>query len=406
MKYQEAFPVPMEWVSETAALLSDSVARWADTEVMPARTKHREQWGALLEPALGRLLDDVGLRQLVLCDDGPATPSEELGVTLALALEQVGRADTGLAVVLASTLALHVAAHRSGGSEAEETIRSAGGLGIGSLVLPAYGEPSPGLSGLHAQVAAVRRADAWVLDGADVRPQCASADAAFFGVVCDLGDEPGLLLVPADAPGITRHEPILKTGLAASRNGDVTFDGVVVPGSHVLVRGGASCAALTAWYELGCAAAAVGAEIAAWEILRDWGDNRVIKGKGHLLRDNPLAAALMGEIGAGVATSRLLMVDLATLLGSPESFAEGGAGSASVTATAVVRAVTRTAMEGLDAALELMGSAGYATEWNIERYWRDIKTLRTYLGPETHAQVTMSRHYFGSEPALAEGTDQ
>ena len=53
-----------------------------------------------------------------------------------------------------------------------------------------------------------------------------------------------------------------------------------------------------------------------------------------------------------------------------------------------------------------MGSAGYATEWNIERYWRDVKTLRTYLGPETHGSVTMARHYFGSEPVVEGGDDR
>jgi alkylation response protein AidB-like acyl-CoA dehydrogenase len=49
----------------------------------------------------------------------------------------------------------------------------------------------------------------------------------------------------------------------------------------------------------------------------------------------------------------------------------------------------------MDATMELMGSAGYATEWNLERYWRDIKTLEATVVPETAALVDMARHYFG-----------
>lgn len=406
MRQQGEFPVPADRVSETAEMLSRSVARWAETEVIPHRTARRESWEDLLEPALRSLLDGVGLRQLVLGPDGPAVAEHELGAALALALEGVGRADTGLAVLLASTLAVHVAAGRCGSDEAKRLLLGARGTGLVSIVLPGYGEPSPGLAGLAAQVSAERHGETWVLTADRARPQCASRDAALFAVVCDVGSEPGVVLVPAGSPGLTRHAAVRKTGLAASRNGDVTFDGVEVGEALVLGRGGASCVALAAWYQLGCAAAVVGAQLAAWEILRDWVAIRPIKGRGGLLRDNSLAAALLGEIGAGVATSRLLLLDLATLLGSPGPFGEGGAGSksASATAAAVARAVLRTAMDGLDGTLELMGSAGYATEWNVERCWRDIRTLTAHLGPEPHVQVEMARHYFGSEPDAAGGT--
>jgi alkylation response protein AidB-like acyl-CoA dehydrogenase len=51
-------------------------------------------------------------------------------------------------------------------------------------------------------------------------------------------------------------------------------------------------------------------------------------------------------------------------------------------------------MKSIDNAMELMASAGYATEWNLERYWRDVKTIETYVVPETAALTDMARHYF------------
>ena len=49
---------------------------------------------------------------------------------------------------------------------------------------------------------------------------------------------------------------------------------------------------------------------------------------------------------------------------------------------------------GLNHTMELMGSAGYATEWNLERYWRDTKTLATYLHLETAGQMVLANHCF------------
>jgi alkylation response protein AidB-like acyl-CoA dehydrogenase len=267
-------------------------------------------------------------------------------------------------------------------------------LALGSIVLPGYGEASPGLQGLHAQARVERRGEELVLTSSSARPVAASRDARVFGVVCELGDRPALVLVPADAPGVRLGEAVAKTGLAASRNGEVAFDAVTLPSSFLVFEGAQPCRELVAWLDLGCAAAASGALLAGWEILREWGETRVIKGKGQVLRDNPLVASLLGEITQKIVTSRLLLLDLARLLSRADAVASG---ALLATAAAVARSVTRAAEEGLDASMELMGSAGYATEWNIERCWRDAKTIRTIRLPEAQVLTDLARHAFGAE---------
>jgi alkylation response protein AidB-like acyl-CoA dehydrogenase len=59
-----------------------------------------------------------------------------------------------------------------------------------------------------------------------------------------------------------------------------------------------------------------------------------------------------------------------------------------------MKQVSQLAMEAMHNTMELMASAGYATEWNLERYWRDVKTIKTYVFPETVAQTCMARQYF------------
>ncbi|MHA1570117.1 MAG: acyl-CoA dehydrogenase family protein, partial [Alphaproteobacteria bacterium] len=144
------------------------------------------------------------------------------------------------------------------------------------------------------------------------------------------------------------------------------------------------------WYSLGCAATCQGASYAAWEILKDWGETRVIKGKGQIFKENPLTAALLGEIGGRIGTGRLLVYQLARLLAQPD----GNWAAVCATATAGARQVIDGAMFALDRGMELMASAGYATEWNLERYWRDVKTVGAYLAPLTAAQIDLARHYF------------
>ncbi len=45
--------------------------------------------------------------------------------------------------------------------------------------------------------------------------------------------------------------------------------------------------------------------------------------------------------------------------------------------------------------MELMGgSAGYATEWNLERYWRDVKTMQIHLGNWELNKMDIARYFY------------
>jgi alkylation response protein AidB-like acyl-CoA dehydrogenase len=151
---------------------------------------------------------------------------------------------------------------------------------------------------------------------------------------------------------------------------------------------------MLSWYYMACAAVCEGALQTSHEILQEWGDTRVIKGKGQVFKENPLVASLMGEIGSKMGTSRILVYNLARMLARPDTYGSAGGGNLHVTAISILKQVTLLAMEAMHNTMELMASAGYATEWNLERYWRDVKTVQTYVFPETVAQTCMARQYF------------
>ena len=407
MKYQEVFPLPTEWLRDIDVSLARTVARWAEQEVMSKRLEHGEDYDNLLFPAIRKLFVDIGLQNLPWPEEsgGCGMSTGDTALTLCAVQEQAGRADMGIAFLYANTFAIQSALgiepHRDESllQDLHALFCSGGQVAEGSLILPDYGDGSqdedPGLFGLQYQVKLTAKGDDWVLNGENARPQCSGATAKIFGVICatEKGD-PALLVVPTTASGLERGAPFKKTGLAASINADLAFRNVKVPKNYLVFDSIERYREMLGWYYLGCAAACVGACFASWEILKEWGETRVIKGKGQTFKENPLAAALMGEIGGRVGIARLLVYDLARILSKPDIYGSAGSSATFATATAVLRTVIRAAMDSINNAMELMGSAGYATEWNLERYWRDVKTVETLLGPETSAQIDMARHYF------------
>lgn len=401
MKYQDLFPVPVEWMTDTDESMAETMARWAEVEVKARRLEHREDYGALLEPALKKLMVELGVGSMFMPEvaGGGGMSSPDAALTAAVCLEQAGYADTGIGFLCANTLALQASFAVEPNVDAkllEEFAPSFCGDGpaIAGLVLPGYGGAAGAGSfmGMEYQAGGARSDGKVTLDGRSVRPQCCGANASLFGIVCGLEGGPALVMVPASAQGLEASEPFLKTGLAPSINADLDLSGAT---GTLVFEGADRLMGLLSWYYMGCAAVCAGSLLASWEILREWGDTRVIKGKGQVFKENPLAAALMGEVGGRCGAIRILVYSLARMLARPDVYGPAGSPAMFATATSVFKQASRGAMQGIDNAMELMASAGYATEWNLERYWRDVKTIETYVVPETCAQVNMARHYYG-----------
>jgi len=409
MEYREIFPHHEEWLTDVDRALADTASRWSEQEVIAKRLEHEEDYDGLLKPAMDKLFVEIGMQSLLWPEDlgGSAINDPEVAMTMAAVLEQVGRADVGIGFILANTFALQ-SSFGIGDNRDESKLESLKGMfcgeeaAVASLVLPGYGAGSggPDISGMSFQVRTSKKDGGRVLNSENVRPQCSGAKAALFGVVAgDAEDQPGLFLVREDADGLSRGDQFLKTGLAASINADLVFKDVIVSESDIVFSGIQNYRALMSRYYLCCASVCMGAMIAGWEILKEWGETRVIKGKGQTFKDNPLVASLMGEIGFRLNTSRMMLYGLARVVSKPDIYGRPGDPKVFTTSVSTLCTTARSAMDSLNNAMEMMASAGYATEWQIERYWRDVKTMQTYLGPQMAAQMDAARYYFGYQEA-------
>jgi acyl-CoA dehydrogenase len=400
MNHADLFPVPAAWLGENDAPLADTIARWAEHEVETRRLELREDVDALLLPAYQKLAVDIGLQSMLWPEawGGGGLARDAAATTAVVAIEQTARADVGLGLALANLFALQAsiafsAEPPAGAQRFSEAICGTEKV-LASLVLPGYGAThdanAPLIGGLCYPAAIDGDDQGWLVNGGG-RPQFAGRDATVLVVVASHENGPALVLVPGDAAGLLRGDALLKTGLAAGRNCELTFSDVKLAADAVIASGEDALFALRAWYHLGAAACCLGAQWAAWKIVKDWGEARVIKGKGQVFKENPLVASSLGDIGAALGTTRLLVYGLAQLIGGAP---QHGAAAIHAASTATLWQTVEAAMTSLNRCLELMASAGYATEWEIERYWRDVKTLGTYLGPRPTARIDLARHYF------------
>ena len=406
------FPFPLESADDSDLLLTQTLYRWAESELVSKRLEFREDYYKLLLPAMKKLFVDVELQKMIWPENcgGIGLNRREVAHTLVMALEQVGRADSGIGYLLAVTLTLCSSFNFDYNRNEDLCQRVAplfcqgDKLVIGSLVLPSYAvdnfpEQVPLFRGKALPALARYDGNNLVISGKKMRPLNSGCDASFFGVLCTLEgeDEPVLILVPGDSPGLTRDEPFLKTGLAASRNAKITFADVTVPAENIIFKGEDCLRHMLSWFYLNISAVNVGVLFAAYEIIKEWGDTRVIKGKGNLFKENPLTASVMAEIGTDIMLSRLLLYQLAAMFTSPEKFSYSEGDNLYIPALGVVSHIMQTAEKVMNQAMELMGSAGYATEWNLERYWRDLKTIQLDLGSWELNKMELARYFYKSQ---------
>jgi len=403
------FPYPKEWETEESNSMAQTVARWANQELITKRLEFREVFQHQMK-ALDLLSRELGLDEMVWSVEsgGSGLLAPTVATTLVRGYEEMGRADPGIAFVSAMkmSLACFLTEGIIGPHVTDEIKRAvfsafyAGEMKLVSLILPGLGDcgqPARAvICGKEAQATVDRKGDTWVVHAKQARPMNSGYDAQMYGIIAAASNEIVLVLVPADAKGVKKaSEPLKTTGLLASRNCSVDFLDVVVPLDYGLPISLAAYKRLLTWIDLFCGAVAVGSAMDTFAILKNWADNRVIKG-GMPFYDNPMLAAVLAQLAMAIMNSRLLVHSLARAMAQPDVFGIRNVEDCFVLAQSTAGKAILDCFHGMDRGMELMASAGYSKEWNLEKHWRDLKTMQAYLGGGIPAQMDVARAFFGS----------
>lgn len=241
-------------LSNEALAIRDTVHRFAEEVMRPA----------------GAELDRLGDPAQVLASDSPLWPvfqqyheldlealdsgesglePEEAARLRAIVNEELGWGDSGLAVSLAASGMHRIFARMSGRPELLERFAGPGAREIGcwAITEPDHGSDSlafnqPHFDDRHLRANCIARKEGteWVIDGQKAawvsNGSIADVAALFCTTDPDQGFKGGgVALVPLDLPGVSRGKPLDKLGQRALNQGEIFFDGVRIPESHMVV---------------------------------------------------------------------------------------------------------------------------------------------------------------------------
>lgn len=204
---------------------------------------------------------------------------------------------------------------------------------------------------------------AWV-SGAMTAQVC----ALYTHVEIDGRTRPGIVVVvPLDLPGVSRGQPLEKLGLRGLNQGELYFDNVVVPRTH-LIAGPHDYADMVyhtlAEANVHVGALALGIARAAFEHAWRYAHER--HAGGQRLARHPSVRQRLFHMFRKLEAARALVRRVATYNATAPLPALQGSAAAKVTAT-------QTAFEVASDALQLFGGNGLSLEYPLEKLLRDAR---------------------------------
>jgi alkylation response protein AidB-like acyl-CoA dehydrogenase len=374
-------------LDETAAMVQASARDYATKEILPrAATIDRE---GRIPHSILKGLAELGMMTL-------AVP-EELGgadvgsVAYSAALSEVARACASTAVTMSVTNMVSEVIARFGTDAQKKAYvprLASGALAAGSFALS---EPEAGSDPGAMRTTAKKDGDHWVIDGA--KQWITSGDFAGVFVVWARTGGAGTkgiscFLVEQGEKGLSvgHHED--KMGLRGSSTTALHFEGVRVPESALLgeLNGGFKIAMMALdGGRIGIASQAIGIAEAALAAAVEYAKERKTFGKP--IADHQAIQWMIADARTELDAARLLTYRAAYLKQSKQSFSQQAA-MAKLYATEAAGRIC-------DRALQIHGGYGYVKEYDVERYYRDVRVTRIYEGTSEIQRIVIGRSVTG-----------
>lgn len=404
----ELFPYPKNLVNEDTRTIAAAVHKWADKEIINNKLEYQKAYSELFNKRRRSHNLDIGFQRIIFPEEygGGGFNTLEKTPHLVAILGELSRADAGMGFMSALEYALSAVAAMEPNANKNicdliAPLLCGKELQTVSIVMPGPGNPGQNdhlFMGRSISTRVTPYKNGYKLNGSGIRPVGNGAIADIYGVVCaDQEGRAGIAFVTADPKGILQRKEIKQTGLDACRNAEIFFDDVQLPTEHVIFKEDA-VRQLYTWLNLFLGAVSVGASINFFEILRNWSDNRVIKGKG-LLKDNPLCASVLANVAEEIGLAKILVYNISNFVTRTEPW--GGHENLNIFMASQMfgKRIQQCCVNAINRGMELMASAGYAKEWHAEKHWRDVKTIQSALcgvGADVPVQMDIARFFYDS----------
>lgn len=338
--------------------------------------------------ALFTTLDAAGLMGIIVPEAYGGAGADY--VSYALAIEELAKADAGVAVTLSVHAMICSAIVRLGDDAQKDRYlpKLASGDAIAAFALT---EPGAGSDAASLTSSARRDGDGYLLNGRKQWCTNGSVGALTMGMFRTGGSgSKGIsaFLIENATPGIVVEKITEKLGIHSSNTCDLAFDDVRVPASALLGEEGAgfskALSALTAG-RIGIAAQATGILAACLDASIAYAKEREQFGK-------PIGAFegvsfKIARMATDLDAARLLVYRAAALCDRGEPFAMEASKAKLFASTA--------ARKHASEAVQIFGGYGYTTEFPVERYYRDAKITEIYEGTSEVQQLIIARSLLG-----------
>jgi short-chain 2-methylacyl-CoA dehydrogenase len=311
--------------------------------------------------------------------------------TLCLAIEELARVDSSVAVTLEAAVGLGAMPIWRYGTEEQKQrwlVPLASGEGIGSFGLT---EPGGGSDAGALRTRARLEDGQWVLDGSKAfitnpgLPRSSLVTvAAITGERTDGRPEISNLIVPTGTPGYQVGKSYSKVGWHASDTHELVFEDCRVPEENLLGERGAGLANFLRTLEEGrVAVAALGTGLSQGCVDECVRYARERQAFGQPIGSFQAVAFKIADMELRAHTARLAWQEAATALGAGQPFGR----QAAIAKLYASEAAVTSARE----AVQVHGGYGFMNEFPVARFYRDAKVLEIGEGTSEVMRILIAR---------------
>ncbi|MET8281334.1 acyl-CoA dehydrogenase family protein [Micromonospora sp. NPDC005174] len=374
-------------LTDEQAALRESVRDFAREVVAPVIAEHYERHTFPYEVI--RQMGKMGLFGLPFGEEHGGMGGDYFA--LCLALEELARVDSSVAITLEAAVSLGaMPIYRFGTEEQKATWlpRLLSGEALAGFGLT---EPGTGSDAGGTQTRAVLDGDEWVINGSKAFITNSGTDitamvtvTAVTGTNPDGSKELSTIIVPTGTPGFTVAPGYSKVGWTASDTHELTFDDCRVPAANLLGtrgRGFAQFLRILDEGRIAIAALAVGlAQGCVDESIRYAKERHAF---GRPIGDNQAVQFKIADMELKAHTARLAYYDAAARMLAGEPFKRQAA-------IAKLHAST-IAVDNAREATQIHGGYGFMNEYPVARFWRDSKILEIGEGTSEVQRMIIAR---------------
>ncbi|MET7469090.1 acyl-CoA dehydrogenase family protein [Micromonospora sp. NPDC005686] len=374
-------------LSDEQEALRSSVREFARDVVAPTIAEHYERHTFPYE--IVRQMGKMGLFGLPFAEEHGGMGGDYFA--LCLALEELARVDSSVAITLEAAVSLGaMPIYRFGTEEQKE--RWLPKL-LSGEALAAFGltEPGTGSDAGGTRTRAVLDGDEWVINGSKAFITNSGTDitalvtvTAVTGTRPDGGKELSTIIVPSGTPGFTVAPGYSKVGWTASDTHELTFDDCRVPAANLLGERGRGFAQFLRILDEGriaIAALAVGLAQGCVDESIKYAKER--QAFGQPIGNYQAIQFKIADMEMKAHTARLAYYDAAARMLAGEPFKRQAA-------IAKLHAST-VAVDNAREATQIHGGYGFMNEYPVARFWRDSKILEIGEGTSEVQRMIIAR---------------